>query len=158
MDWLPRAGPNLRVCNHDSRVSWIADQAPKLTPKGSLSRYRLLETLAYISTEIHKSFKPFFASDADDKAKAAADQAIIKRLTFLTERLKDDYLLGPEFTVADAYLFVMLMGPRRMAFPFPTNCPHILIESRPGPRYDDRWRRRNLRKLERGREPRLCMP
>ena len=100
-------------------LSWIADQEPKLAPKGTLSRYRLLETLAYISTEVHKSFKPFFASGVDDKAKAGAGQAIIKRLTYLAERLKDDYLLGPEFSVADAYLFVMLMWSKKNGLSIP---------------------------------------
>ena len=39
-------------------LSWIADQSEKLAPRGPLGRYRLLEALAYISTEIHKSFRP----------------------------------------------------------------------------------------------------
>jgi glutathione S-transferase len=114
-------------------LSWIADQAPKLAPKGTLGRYRLLEALAYISTEVHKSFKPFFASDADDKAKAAAGQAIIKRLSFLAERLKDDYLLGPEFSVADAYLFVMLMWSKKtgLSIPNPLSAYFDRIQARP---------------------------
>jgi glutathione S-transferase len=33
--------------------------------------------------------------------------------------LKEDYLLGPDFSVADAYLFVMLMWARKKAFPSP---------------------------------------
>jgi glutathione S-transferase len=114
-------------------LSWIADQAPKLAPKGTLGRYRLLEALAYISTEVHKSFKLFFASDADDKAKAAAGQAIIKRLSFLAERLKDDYLLGPEFSVADAYLFVMLMWSKKngLSIPNPLSAYFDRIQARP---------------------------
>ena len=53
-------------------LSWIADQAPALAPSGALGRYRLLETLAFISTEIHKSFKPFFTPGAADVDKAKA--------------------------------------------------------------------------------------
>ena len=89
-------------------LSWIADQAEKLAPRGSFGRYRLLEALAFISTEIHKSYKPFFTPGTTEEAKSAARQAITRRLDFLAERLKGDYLLGPGFTVADAYLFVML--------------------------------------------------
>src|ERR1700730_19250786 len=40
-------------------LSWISDQStPALS--GDFVRYRLLEALAYISTEIHKAFKPYF--------------------------------------------------------------------------------------------------
>ena len=40
-------------------LSMIADKYPALMAPGQFGRYRLLEMLAYISTEIHKSFKPF---------------------------------------------------------------------------------------------------
>lgn len=98
-------------------LSWVAEQAPALTPKGPMGRYRLLEMLGYISTEIHKSFKPFF-SGAGDADKAAAGEQINRRLTFLADNLKSDYLLG-EVTVADAYLFVMLMWSSRTGVTIP---------------------------------------
>lgn len=89
-------------------LAWVADQAPKLAPSGPLGRYRLLETLAYISTEVHKGFKPFFTPGASEAEKAKAGEAIGKRLAPLAERVGDGYLFGPEVSVADAYLFVML--------------------------------------------------
>jgi glutathione S-transferase len=89
-------------------LSWIAEKADLGAPAGELSRSRLLEALAFISTEIHKQFKPFF-SGGTDEAKAAAKQAIEKRLGFLAERWKGDYLFGDKVSVADAYLFVMLL-------------------------------------------------
>ncbi|MGH7023648.1 MAG: glutathione S-transferase C-terminal domain-containing protein [Caulobacteraceae bacterium] len=88
-------------------LSWIADQAPTLAPTGEMARYRLLETLAYISTEIHKGFKPFFAGGSEAE-KTKAGEAIARRLALLAERMQGDYLFGADFTVADAYLFVML--------------------------------------------------
>jgi glutathione S-transferase len=90
-------------------LSWIGDQAPGLAPKGPMARYRLLEMLAFISTEIHKGFKPFFRPDASDADKAQAGEQIGKRLAFLAERLTSDFLLGDTMSVADAYLFVMLL-------------------------------------------------
>lgn len=90
-------------------LSWIGDQAPGLTPKGPMARYRLLEMLAFISTEIHKGFKPFFKPDASEAEKAQAGEQIGNRLAFLAERLKSDFLLGDAISVADPYLFVMLM-------------------------------------------------
>jgi IS66 C-terminal element len=55
-------------------LSWIADQTEPVSP-GPLARYRLLQALAYISAEIHKSFKPYFAP-ATEEAKAAAGHAL----------------------------------------------------------------------------------
>jgi len=85
----------------------IADREPKLAPGGPLGRTRLLETLSYLSTELHIAFKPFF-HDASDAEKAAASEAVAKRLDVIDERINELYLFGPRFTVADAYLFVML--------------------------------------------------
>lgn len=102
-------------------LSWIGDQAPALAPGGALGRYRLLETLAFISTEIHKSFKPFFMPGASDAEKAKAGEAITKRLTFLAGKLGGDYLFGSDAGVADAYLFVMLMWARKNAVEIPAS-------------------------------------
>ena len=101
-------------------LSWIADQAPSLAPKGDLGRYRLLETLAYISTEIHKSFKPFFTPGNPDADKAKAGDVITKRLGLLAERVKDGgFLFGPDAGVADAYLFVMLTWAKSQSVAIP---------------------------------------
>ena len=89
-------------------LSWIADQAPGLAPDGPFARYRLLETLAFISTEIHKAFKPLFAPDATDADRVKARQAIAGRLELIEDQLEGDYLFANRFSVADAYLYVML--------------------------------------------------
>ncbi|HEV2363735.1 MAG TPA: glutathione transferase GstA [Caulobacteraceae bacterium] len=98
-------------------LAWIADQAPSLAPAGELSRYHLLETLAYISSEIHKSFKPFFKPGASDEDKAEAAAVIEKRLGYFTQRLQAGYLFGKEATVADAYLFVVLTWAQKTHIP-----------------------------------------
>jgi glutathione S-transferase len=85
----------------------IAARAPAVGLDGALGRTRLLETLAYISAEIHKSFKPMFTgANQEEKAKAGAE--INKRLRWIAERRAGKYLFGNEPTVADFYLFVML--------------------------------------------------
>ena len=43
-------------------LDWIAHQEGALKPSGLMGHTHLLEALAFISTEIHKSFKPFFAA------------------------------------------------------------------------------------------------
>jgi glutathione S-transferase len=93
-------------------LPYIADLAPatKLAPAaGTLARYRLHEWLGYINSEVHKAFGPFFTPDASDAAKQAARDSLGKKLAFVQSSLQGrDYLLGSDFTVADAYLAVVL--------------------------------------------------
>src|SRR5512144_84924 len=81
-------------------LSWVADRSPKLAPDGELGRIRLIEMLAFISTELHKSFAGSFFPTSDAGKKAAED-AIRKRLDFLAGRLQGDYLFGSQLSVAD---------------------------------------------------------
>ena len=93
-------------------LDWIAHQDSKLAPSGPLGHTHLLEALAFISTEIHKSFKPFFAGGSDsDKAKAG--EIIGKRMGYLADTMTDDYLFGSTVSVADFYLFVMLLWAKK---------------------------------------------
>lgn len=88
-------------------LDYIANMAPEVGIDGENSRTRQLEMLAYISTELHKSFKPFFAGDSEtDKAKASA--YITRRMQYLANDASGDYLFGDRPTVADFYLFVMM--------------------------------------------------
>jgi glutathione S-transferase len=117
-------------------LSWIGDQAPMLAPKGPLGRFRLLEMLAFISTEIHKSFKPFFRPDATDADRAQTRDLIGKRLGFLAEQLRSDFLLGDRMSVADAYLFVMLLwaGKNEVTIPAPLTAYLARLKARPAVR------------------------
>ena len=94
-------------------LSWIAEQAPNLAPHGPLGRFRLLETLAFISTELHKSFKPFFSPASTDADKAKAGETIVGRLDLLSGAFEGDYIFGSQASVADSYLFVMLMWAKK---------------------------------------------
>ena len=100
-------------------LSWIADQAPQLAPSGAFGRYRLLETLAFISTEIHKGFKPFFTPGANDADKAKAGETIAGRLNLIAGQVEGPYLFGRSVTVADAYLYVMAMWARQTGLVLP---------------------------------------
>ena len=73
-----------------------------------MGRTRLIEALAYISTEVHKSYKPIFTGGSDEE-KAKAKALVTKRLQLLADRIRGDYLFGSNLTVADCYLFVMLL-------------------------------------------------
>ena len=89
-------------------LDWIAHQDGALKPAGAMGHTHLLEALAYISTEIHKGFKPFFAGAGDDE-KAKAGETIVRRMTWLADTMEGDYLFGDTVSVADCYLFVMLL-------------------------------------------------
>ena len=101
-------------------LSWIADQKASLAPAGDMGRYWLLEMLAFISTEIHKSFKPFFSGAGDDE-KAKAKAAIEKRFGQIADMMEGDYLFGDSVSVADAYLFVMLLWAKKNAIDLPAD-------------------------------------
>lgn len=93
-------------------VQYLADQKPAtgLAPAaGSLDRYRLQEWLTFIGTELHKSFGTLFNKAAGDEAKKLAKTNIAKRLNYLNDQLTSrQYLVGSNFTVADAYAFTIV--------------------------------------------------
>jgi glutathione S-transferase len=83
----------------------------------TLERYRLVEMLAFISTELHKQFSPFFYPGTPDDTKAQLKDKIGSRFEYLDGILaKQPFLLGDAFTVADAYLFVMTSWARNLKF------------------------------------------
>jgi glutathione S-transferase len=92
-------------------LQYIADQKPdsKLAPKaGSIERYRLLEWLNYITSEVHKGFSPLFNPTASDDVKAYARKNVELRFDWLDKQLTGkQFLTGDNFTIADAYLFVV---------------------------------------------------
>jgi glutathione S-transferase len=91
---------------------YIADRNPDahLTPSGaSIERYRLIEWLAFINSEIHKGFSPLFHPAAGDETKQYVRNALAKRLDWLNGAIGSrDFLLEDGFTVADAYLYTVL--------------------------------------------------
>ena len=93
-------------------VQYLADQKPEaglVPPAGSLARYRVQEMLGYINSEVHKGFGPFFVPGTSDEAKATAKANLGKRFGFVQQALEGrEFLVGDQFTVADAYLFTVL--------------------------------------------------
>ncbi len=100
-------------------LDWIAHQDSALKPSGPMGHTHLLEALAYISTEIHKGFKPFFAGAGADEKKKASD-TILKRIGYLADTMTGDFLFGPTVSVADCYLFVMLVWARKFELDIPS--------------------------------------
>jgi glutathione S-transferase len=93
-------------------LQYLADQKPEkqLAPKsGTFERYRLQEWLNFITSEVHKSFSPLFNPAADSKVKEYTLQNLDKKFDWLNKQLAGkQYLTGNSFTIADAYLFVVV--------------------------------------------------
>jgi glutathione S-transferase len=94
-------------------VQYLADLAPEsgLAPAaGTLERYRLQEWLTFVGTELHKMFSPWlFHPEYGEQAAQVARAKIAQRFAFLDAHLAEhSYLLGPSFTVADAYTFTIV--------------------------------------------------
>jgi glutathione S-transferase len=92
---------------------YLADknQAVKyLPPNNDIKRYRVLEWLNFIATELHKSFGPLFNPKIPNDFKDNMVKPQIKKhFKFANDAIKDKkFLLGDQFTLPDAYLFVML--------------------------------------------------
>ena len=101
-----------RLSEGPAIVQYLADQNPAsgLAPAaGTMARYRLQEWLNFITSEIHKQFGPMFVQNTPAEYKEILKDKLGKRFDWLSEQLEGkDYLMGKQFTVADAYLFTVL--------------------------------------------------
>jgi glutathione S-transferase len=101
-------------------VQMIADKVPakNLAPaRDSAERYKLLEWLNFITGELHKNIGPLFNPMLSDEAKGVFKDRAIGKFKYVDGQLAGhEYLMGKQFTVADAYLFVMLRWAEAMKF------------------------------------------
>lgn len=75
---------------------------------GHFSRYRVLELVNFITTELHKRFSMLFSPDSSDEMKQLVIDQIGKKLDYLEQELgSGPFLMGDELTLADPYLFVI---------------------------------------------------
>ena len=92
-------------------VQYIADQAPakKLAPaNGTLARYQMQSWLNFIGTELHKGFSPLFNPATPAEYKTIVIERLLSRLKWVDGELAGkQYLMGDQFSVADAYLFTI---------------------------------------------------
>jgi glutathione S-transferase len=93
-------------------MQYLADQKPEagLAPaNGTKERYKLQEWLTFINSEIHKSYSPLFDASTPEQTKKSCLEKLDRRYGFVAEQLANqEFLLGKQFTVADAYLFTTM--------------------------------------------------
>ena len=108
-------------------LQYIADSAPEanlLAPVGTPERYRTLQWLGFVATELHaKTFANLFDPKLSDEAKAHVRDKSVARFARLAEHLEGrDFLVGEHFTIADAYLVAVLNW-----------CEYVGLDIRPWP-------------------------
>ncbi len=93
-------------------LQYLGDKAKTTTmvPKaGTMARYRVMEILNFVASELHKTIGGLFNPAMPDAGKAAIKDRAAKRIGWLDGVLaKNKFVAGKSFTVADAYAFTVL--------------------------------------------------
>ena len=92
-------------------LQYIADRKPgSLAPvAGTMERYRVMEWLNFIATELHKQFGPLWYPDTPEATRDKQRATLTKRFDYVSKTLAvQPYLAGDTFGIADAYLFTIL--------------------------------------------------
>jgi glutathione S-transferase len=92
-------------------VQYIADRFPEAKlapPNGTLERYRLQSALGFVNSEIHKTASGLFQPGLSDQER----NQIVDRLDARFQQLAvwrngKDWIANEDYSVADAYLFVV---------------------------------------------------
>ncbi|HMN45774.1 MAG TPA: glutathione transferase GstA [Povalibacter sp.] len=99
-----------RLSENAAILQYIADTYPAANlapPPGSMARYRMLEWLTFITSEVHKGYSPLFNPATPEDYKSITRERLAGRLAYVDQKLAGrQYLLGDTFSAADTYLFV----------------------------------------------------
>ena len=93
-------------------LQFLADRFPDkhlLPASATLERAQVIESLTYTSSELHKAFSPLFRSDSTEQDKSQAKSNVADKFNYIEQRLADgrEFIVGAQFSIADAYLFVV---------------------------------------------------
>ena len=100
-----------RITEANVILQYLAEQKPgRLAPAfGTRERWKLMEWLAFIASEVHKGFGPLWNPQTPADVRERTVKALGNRFGYVAQTLdKQPFLMGNEFTIADAYLFVVL--------------------------------------------------
>jgi len=92
-------------------LQYIADRVPGTLapPFGGIERYRVMEWLNFIATELHKQFGPLWYPTTPAATREEQKAKLASRFEYLAGTLGSQPLVtGATFTIADAYLFTIL--------------------------------------------------
>lgn len=101
-----------RLTEIAAMLQYLGDLNPEsglLPAAGTIERYRVLEWLTFISSELHKGFSPLFNAALPDDVKQIFRDRLAKRFEYLDRHLAgNSFLLGEQYSVADAYAYTIL--------------------------------------------------
>ncbi|HVC37599.1 MAG TPA: glutathione transferase GstA [Gammaproteobacteria bacterium] len=91
-------------------LQYLGDRKPGLlAASGSMERYRTIEWLTFISSELHKGFSPLFNKALPEAARKIFLDKLNTRFALLDKHFANhEFLMGKQFTVADAYAYTIL--------------------------------------------------
>ncbi|UXI03675.1 glutathione transferase GstA [Photobacterium sp. TY1-4] len=93
-------------------IQYLADLCPEARlapPHGSWERIRMQELLSFLSSELHSGVAPLFNQALPDSVRDIFRERLFNRLNYLCEFIgHKPYLVG-QFSIADAYLFSILL-------------------------------------------------
>jgi glutathione S-transferase len=93
-------------------LQYLSDknEGSNLLPKlGTMERYRAMETLNFIASELHKGLGALFNKALPEEARKMTIERAGKRLGWLDDQLaKKSHVLGDAYSAADAYAFTIL--------------------------------------------------
>jgi len=138
-------------------LQYLGDQRPAsgLLPEiGTMARYRVMEWLSFVGSDVHKTLGPLWNPEMPEAAKVIHKRNLDRRLSHIEQHLANQpYLTGQTFSVADAYLFVMMGWAPHLKFdlsPYPNlQAFHERVSARPS--VDQMHRAEGLPRLVRER-------
>jgi len=99
-------------------LQYLVDKAKttKLLPKaGTMARYRAMETLNFVATELHKGIGGLFNKAMPEEGRKVIIERVVKHLSYVDDLLaKNKFLTGKTFSVADAYAFTVMSWGRHV--------------------------------------------
>ncbi|MFS3136776.1 glutathione S-transferase N-terminal domain-containing protein [Gluconacetobacter sacchari] len=101
-------------------LSYIADMSGRLLAKNGHERWRALEILEFMTTEVHGAFRALFRTDSAEADKDKSRTILAGHFGLLNgQRGERAFLVGEQVTIADTYLFVMLSWAAMMGIALP---------------------------------------
>ncbi len=101
------------ICENAALLPFLGELNPAahlLPPHGTMENYRVREWTTFVNVELHKNMSPLFRPTTPEAWAQNQREVLKRRYTYTNERLgAGPFLTGAQFTVADAYLFVVLL-------------------------------------------------
>lgn len=100
-----------RFSEASALMQYVADLQPGrplIGEPGTIRRLSVSQWLAFVSTELHKTFSPLWRPDTPEATRSSAIARLNKTFAELDKLLGQQQWLAGEFSVADGYAFTVV--------------------------------------------------